>query len=177
MSFQKSSRPRFFQLCREVVWPIYGAEHKGFLPMAVINTLILANYTIVRSIKDATVITASGVETITFIKFWLVVPTSFLFFLLYAKAVNLFTRDQLFYGIVLGFLSFFALFAWVLYPYRDALHPTTSADWLRSMMPQAQWAGNVVDIYRYWTLSLFYVVAEMWSSVMLSWFFLALYNR
>ncbi|MEM7402408.1 MAG: Npt1/Npt2 family nucleotide transporter [Myxococcota bacterium] len=176
MSLQQSTGPRFFQLCREIIWPIYGAEHKGFLPMAIINTLILANYTIIRSIKDATIITTSGVETITFIKFWLVVPCSFLFFLLYAKAVNLFTRDQLFYGIILGFLSFFILFSWGLYPYRHLLHPTSSADWLQSVMPQAQWASYVVDIYRYWTLSLFYVVAEMWSSVMLSFIFWQLAN-
>ena len=175
-SFQKPVRPGFFQLCREVIWPIYGEEHKGFLPMAIINTLILVNYTIVRSIKDATIITVSGVETITFIKFWLVVPTSFLFFLFYAKVVNIFTRNQLFYGIVLGFLAFFVVFAWGLYPYRHILHPTTSADWVRDMMPQAQWASYIVDIYRYWTLSLFYVVAEMWSSVMLSFIFWQLAN-
>lgn len=156
---------------RDLFWPVYGAEHKKFLPIALINTLILANYTIVRSIKDASIITVSGVETITFIKFWLVVPASFLFFLFYTKVINVVSRDRLFYGIVLTFLAFFVLFGWGLYPHRALLHPTTSADWLRSVMPTADWADSVVDIYRYWILSLFYVVAELWSSVMLSFLF------
>ncbi|MEM7495201.1 MAG: Npt1/Npt2 family nucleotide transporter [Myxococcota bacterium] len=171
MSSETAESHRSSHPLRDIFWPVYGQEHRKFLPIALINTLILANYTIVRSIKDASIITVSGVETITFIKFWLVVPASFLFFLFYTKVVNVVSRDRLFYGIVVAFLAFFVLFAWVLYPNRGLLHPTASADWMRGVMPAADWAGSVVDIYRYWTLSLFYVVAELWSSVMLSFLF------
>ncbi len=171
MSSEISGSNRSPHPLRDIFWPVYGEENRKFLPIALINTLILSNYTIVRSIKDASIITVSGVETITFIKFWLVVPASFLFFLFYTKAVNVVNKDRLFYGIVLAFLAFFVFFAWVLYPSREFLHPTASADWLRSVMPAADWADSVVDMYRYWILSLFYVVAELWSSVMLSFLF------
>ncbi|MEM7589345.1 MAG: Npt1/Npt2 family nucleotide transporter [Myxococcota bacterium] len=167
---QTSDRP-----IRTVFWPIYGAEHRAFLPLTLIIFLTLFNYTIVRSIKDACIITNSGVETLTFIKFWLTVPALFAFFVFYTKAVNYVKKTTLFYGIVSGFLLFFLLFAWVLYPHRELLHPTVTADALHAMF-NADWADGIVDIYRYWTLSLFFVVAEMWNSVVLLFLFWQLAN-
>lgn len=160
---------------RTIFWPIYGAEHKAFLPLTLIIFLTLFNYTILRSIKDACIVTNSGVETLTFIKFWLTVPALFLFFIFYAKAVNYMKKTTLFYGIILGFLLFFLFFAWVLYPSRELLHPTATADQLHTFLGFS-WAEGIVDIYRYWTLSLFFVVAEMWNSVVLLFLFWQLAN-
>ncbi len=161
---------------RDLFWPVYGEEHKGFLPMAVIIFFTLFNYTVLRSVKDACIITNSGVETLTFIKFWLTVPGLFFFFLFYVKVVNNISKKKLYYGIVTSFLVFFVLFAWVLYPNRDLLHPTVSADWLRGFLPTADWADHMVDMYRYWTLSMLFVVAEMWNSVVLLFLFWQLAN-
>lgn len=166
MSTPLSSHP-----LRSLLWPVYGEEHRGFLPMAAIIFFTLFNYTVLRSIKDACVITNSGVETLTFIKFWLTVPALFLFFLCYTKLVNIVSKDKLYLGIVLGFLIFFLVFPWVIYPNRQLLQPTTSADWLRGFLPDVHWADHMVDMYRYWTLSLFFVVAEMWNSVVLLFLF------
>ena len=54
----------------------------------------------------------------------------------------------------------------MIYPNKDLLHPTTSADWLQSVLPQG--LGGLVACYRNWTYSLFYIMAEMWGSVALS---------
>ncbi|MEM7402407.1 MAG: Npt1/Npt2 family nucleotide transporter [Myxococcota bacterium] len=160
---------------RTIFWPVYGSEHRAFLPLTLIVFLILFNYTILRSIKDACIITASGVEALTFIKFWLTVPALFCFFMFYAKAVNYFKKTTLFYGIVSGFMIFFLLFGWVIYPNRELLQPTLTADLLRSWIGFS-WADGIVDIYRYWTLSLFFVAAEMWNSVVLLFLFWQLAN-
>ena len=160
---------------RTIFWPIYGDEHRAFLPLAFVIFLTLFNYTVLRSVKDACIITNSGVETLTFIKFWLTVPALFLFFVCYARVVSFVKKTTLFYGIVSGFLLFFIVFAWVLYPNRELLHPTVTADKLRAIL-NFSWADGIVDIYRYWTLSLFFVVAEMWNSVVLLFLFWQLAN-
>src|SRR6185437_13458568 len=62
-----------------------------------------------------------------------------------------------------GFLLFYFLFAFVLYPAHDIIHPTKSADALSAMLPSG-FAG-LIDCYRVWTFSLFYVAAELWGVV------------
>lgn len=151
---------------RRVFWPIYGIEHKKFLPMAAMIGLILFNYSMLRGIKDALIVTNTGSETITFLKVWAVVPAAFIFFLLFAKLTNIVNKRKLLYIIVIPFLVFFALFALVLYPNRDVLHPTESVEWLKSVLP----AGfhGVISMYRYWLYSLFYTLSELWGSAVLS---------
>ena len=96
---------------RQFLWPIYGKEHKKFLPMALMIGMILFNYSVLRNIKDALVVTEGGSETITFLKFWVVVPSAFLFFVIYSKLSNVLKKQSLFYVIVIPFLIFFGLFA------------------------------------------------------------------
>ncbi len=151
---------------RQFLWPIYGKEHKKFLPMAGLIALILFNYTVARNIKDALVVTEGGSETITFLKFWVVVPSAFLFFLIYSKLSNILTKQALFYTVITPFLIFFGLFALVIYPNRLLLHPVESADWLQSMLP-AGFKG-VISMYRYWTYAIFYTLAELWGSVVMT---------
>ena len=156
----------FLTKVRQFLWPIQGAEHKKFMPMMFMIALIIFNYTVVRNIKDALVVTDAGPETITFLKFWLVVPCAFIFFFIYAKLSTFLSKQTIFYGVISFFLIFFALFALVLYPNRAALHPHESADWLQSMLPAG--LKGVVAIYRFWTYSLFYCFAELWGSTVLT---------
>jgi len=130
---------------------------------------IIFNYTILRNMKDALIVTEAGSETITFLKFWVVVPSAFIFFFVYAKLSNIFSKQAMFNGIVGFFLIFFALFALVLYPSRHWLHPIESADWLASVLPQG--LQGLVAIYRLWTYSLFYTLSELWGSACLSFLF------
>lgn len=135
------------------------------------------NYTILRDTKDTLVVTApgSGAEAIPFIKVWLVVPCAVLFMLIYAKLSNVLSKPALFYTVTAPFLVFFALFALVLYPNKDALHPTVAADTLQSMLPQG--LMGLVAIFRNWTYAVFYVLAELWGSVMLSLLFWGFANE
>lgn len=156
----------FGQKVRQFLWPIYGSENKRFLPMMLMIAFIIFNYTVLRNIKDALVVTAAGAETITFLKFWAVVPAAFLIFLFYSKMTNVMSTRSVFYVMILPFIVFFALFALVLYPNRAILHPVESAVWLESILPPG--LVGMVAIYKYWTYSLFYVLAELWGSVVLS---------
>lgn len=153
---------------RSFFWPIHSYELKKVLPMFLMFFCISFNYTILRDTKDTLIVTApgSGAEAIPFIKVWLVVPCAILFMLIYAKLSNVLSKQALFYAVISPFIVFFALFATVLYPLKDALHPNELADSLQSMLPQG--LMGMVAIFRNWTYALFYVLAELWGSVMLS---------
>jgi len=153
---------------RSFFWPIHAYELKKVLPMLVLFFCISFNYTILRDTKDTLVVTApgSGAEAIPFIKVWLVVPAAVLFMIIYAKLSNVLSKQALFYTTILPFLIFFGLFALVLYPAKDYLHPTTLADELQAFLPEG--LSGVASIFRNWTYAVFYVLAELWGSVMLS---------
>ena len=118
----QNQQPNFSKL-RAALWPIHGYELKKFLPMGMMMFCALFNYTIVRDIKDALVVKAAGAETISFIKFWVVLPLAVLFVMLYTKASNRLTKEQLFTYTILPFIIFFASFGFILYPAREWLLP------------------------------------------------------
>ncbi len=126
--------------------------------------LIAFNYNVLRSYKDSIVITAShsGAETIPFIKLWAVLPSAILFTLLFTRLCNWFSREKVFYIIFSIFIAFFFLFAFVLYPLQEFLHPNAFADTLQKMLP-AGFKGFIA-IFRNWTFTLFYVMSELWST-------------
>lgn len=153
----------FAAKARDLLWPIYGNEHKIWLPMASMVGLILFNYTVARNMKDGLVITATGSsEIIPYLKGALVLPAALVFFFIYAKLSSMLNKRALFYTIIGGFLAFFVLFAAVLYPLHDFLHPTESADKLQAMLPAG--LKGLVDVYRVWTFSLFYAMSELWGA-------------
>lgn len=157
-----------FGKLRSYLWPIYGFELKKIIPMLLLFFCISFNYTILRDTKDTLIVTApgSGAEAIPFIKFWLVVPCAVVFMLIYAKLSNVLSKQKLFYAALAPFVVFFVLFPFVLYPMRDYLHPTEAADWLQSVLPEG--LMGLVALFRNWTYAVFYVLAELWGSVMLS---------
>lgn len=162
-----TSQPEFSKW-RSFFWPVHAFELKKLLPMFFIFFLISFNYTILRDTKDALIVTAqgSGAEAIPFLKVWGTLPFAILFMIIYAKLSNKLTKQGLFYASILPFIIFFALFATVLYPARDFLHPHALADSLQATLPQGMM--GLIAVFRNWTFSLFYVMSELWGSVALS---------
>ena len=163
-----SKTPNEFGKVRSLLWPIHSYELKKLIPMVLLFFFILFNYTVLRDTKDTLVVTApgGGAEVIPFLKFWGVLPGAVIFMLIYAKLSNKLSKPKLFYTAVLPFLIFFGLFATVLYPLRDSLHPNELCDKLQNILPLG--AKGFIAIIRNWTYSLFYIMAELWGSVALS---------
>lgn len=163
----KNTTPEFGKI-RSLLWPIHSYELKKILPMFLMFFFISFNYTILRDTKDTLIVTApgSGAEALPFLKVWGVLPCAVLFMIIYAKLSNKLSKQGLFYASILPFIIFFALFATVLYPARDFLHPTELADKLQQVLPSG--FMGLISVFRNWTFSLFYVLAELWGSVALS---------
>lgn len=157
--------PEFSGL-RAMLWPIYSFEMKKFIPLALIMSCMLFNYTLLRNIKDTLIVSSAGAGTITFLKLYCVMPTAMLFFIIYSRLVNAFSLEKVFYILIAPFLVFFALFAAVLNPALDSIQPSAeSIIQLKLNYPALQ---GFFSIYGNWVYSVFFIVAELWGSVILS---------
>jgi AAA family ATP:ADP antiporter len=163
-----SSMTHEFSKIRSYLWPIHRWELKKFLPLLLIYALICFNYSILRAAKDALVVTApsSGAEALPFIKVWAILPMAILFTFLFTKLSNRFNIEKVFYIMIGGFLTFFFLFAFVLYPYQDVLHPHTLSDRLQESLPSG--FQGLIALFRNWSFTLFYVMSELWGTMMMT---------
>ena len=150
---------------------------KKIVPLGLMFFCILFNYTILRDTKDVLVVTAKGssAEIIPFLKTWVNLPMAIGFMLLYTKLSNVLSREALFYTVIFPFIAFFGAFAFVLYPLRDVIHPTALADKLLAALGPS-FLGPVA-ILRIWSFCLFYVMAELWGSVVISVLFWGFANQ
>ncbi|BBI17559.1 Probable ADP/ATP translocase [Neochlamydia sp. S13] len=155
-----------FGALRSLFWPIHRHELKKMLPMLLMLFLICFNYTILRNMKDAVVITAAGAEILPFIKVWVLLPMAVVVTLIFTKISNIFSQERVFYIMISAFLIFYALFAFLLYPLREVVEFNHSADYLQSLLP-AGFKG-MIAMYRHWLLTTFYVGAELWSTAIMS---------
>ena len=167
MSSNSNTSPELgFGTIRSCIWPIHRHELRKVMPMFLMISLICFNYGILRNMKDAIVVTASGAEVIPFIKVWAMLPGAILLTFLFTKLSNYFSQERVFYFMMTGFLLCFALFAFVLYPMRDTLHPHALADRLELLLPIG--FRGLISMLRNWTFTGFYVMSELWGGIILN---------
>lgn len=166
-----------FSRWRQFFWPVYRSEMRVFLPLFLIYFLITFNYSLLRATKDSLVITAksSGAEAIPFIKVWAILPAAILMTFLFTRLTNRYKTERVFYIMISLFLGFFALFALVLYPFQDSLHPNALADRLELSLPSG--FRGLIAVFRNWTFTLFYVMAELWSTAIMTVLFWGFVNE
>jgi ATP:ADP antiporter, AAA family len=157
-----------FGRIRAYLWPIYPHELKKFIPLLLIFFLVGFNYSLLRATKDALVVTApsSGAEALPFLKVWAIVPMAFLFTFIFTRVSNRLSREKVFYVMMSIFIAFFVLFMFFLYPFQDVLHPHTLCDSIQQMLPQG--LQGFVALFRNWTFTLFYIMSEMWSTIIMT---------
>lgn len=157
-----------FKGWRALFWPIHRSELKKFVPMLLIFALIVFNYSLLRAAKDALILTApaAGAATIPFIKVWAILPMAFLSTLIFTRLSNRFSRAKVFYLMMFGFLGFFFLFITIFYPLQNYLHPHAFADKCQAMLPRG--FQGLIAIFRNWTFSLFYVMSELWGTIIMT---------
>ncbi|MDP1975655.1 MAG: Npt1/Npt2 family nucleotide transporter [Alphaproteobacteria bacterium] len=166
-----------FSPLRAVFFPIHGSEIRKFMPLAIIMMLILFNFYILHNTKDAIIIASehSGAEVLNFIKIYGVLPIAFIFFFAYTYLSNLFRMKTIFYSILAFFAIFFLVFAFLIYPNREFLHPNPDLiEQLKLANPRFQW---FFPLYGYWTYTLFYIIADLWGSIVVAYLFWQFANQ
>lgn len=161
---------------RAFFWPVYRFELKKLFPMLVIFFLISFNYNVLRILKDSLIVTAksSGAEVIPFIKLYALFPGALILTALFSFFSSRYSRETVFYIMVGIFLGYFALFL-LIYPFSHSLHPHQTADWLQEYLPRGFF--GLIAMYRYWIFTGFYVMCELWGSVLLSVLFWGFANQ
>lgn len=168
-----SPRPSFGDRLRGIVPP--ENERKKLVPLGLMFFVILFNYTILRDTKDVLVVTAAGAEIIPFLKTYVNLPGAIAFTVLYSKMSNMFSRETLFYVCIIPFVLFFLVFGFFMYPNLAVLHPVAFAAQLSSKLPSGFAAP--LAILKNWTFALFYTLAELWGSVVVSLLFWGFANE
>ena len=168
-----------FGKIRNFFWPIYSYELKKLIPMFALFFLISFVYNLLRCMKISLIVTAegSGAEVIPFLKTGAVLPGALLLTYIFTKLISRFNREQVFYTILSGFLVYFALFLFVLYPNHQALRLDYIADFLHQNWLTGEGASGLIAGVRHLNLTLFYVLCEMWSAVVLSMLFWGFANE
>jgi len=153
---------------KSILCPIQRDELGKFVPLLLMFLCVSFNYSILKNVKDALIITApgSGAEAIPFLKVWCVTPAAVFFMLAYTKLSNILTKQKLFYVSVISFLVFFGIFSFFIYPMKDFLHPGESGNWLEMHLPSG--CKGLIAIYKNWSFALFYVIAELWGTAAFS---------
>ena len=163
------------QEARRIIWPIENHELKKFLPMGFMMFCILFNFTVLRALKDSLVVPEIGAEALSFLKLWGVLPAAVLAMLLYAELLSFFSEEKTFYIITGIFIAFFALFAFVLHPNAELIHPNHEKILAFSKtVPNFKW---FILIFGKWSYALFYIFAELWGSLMVSLLFWQFANK
>lgn len=151
---------------RSTVFPIYGDEVKKFFLISAIKFHIILALTLTRDTKDTLVVTQCGAEAIAFLKIYGVLPAATAFIAFYSKMSDALSKKTLFYATCIPFFVFFAFFDLFIFPNTEHLHPSLES--VQAFLPGRATSGGMeilAKIVTHWTSSLFYVVAEIYSSV------------
>ena len=100
------------------------------------------------------------------LKIYGVLPAATAFIALYSKMSNVMGKKTLFYSTCIPFFAFFGIFDLFIYPNANKLHPTLAT--VEAFLPGNAASGGMgvlAKIISNWTSALFYVLAEIYSSV------------
>ena len=144
-------------------WSIPYNAYRQFFYMSALMFCILFNQTVLRILKDSILIGEVSAEITNFAKVYCVTPVAAIFVIIYAKLVNKFTFLQIFSYLILFFLGFFILFAWVIYPNISFWHLESSRmENLCLIYPHLKW---YIKLWEHWSYVVFYVLAELWPNI------------
>lgn len=130
--------------------------------------LIIFVYHTLKDLKDSIVITASeaGAEVIPFIKIWAMLPLAIASSYIFTKLYNKYGRNKSLYMIMSVLLSSYMLFAFLLYPLSSQLFLNNFSQYLMTILPNG--AKGFVAMISFWHFTFFYLMAELWSVLVLS---------
>lgn len=139
--------------------PIKRKEFAQFIATSFLMFFFIIIFTMTRDTKDSLVVSNCGAESIPFLKLYGVMPAATIFLIVYSKLSNSLGKKALFYATLLPFFAFYTLFAFVLFPARDVIHFLPN--------PGQEIAGATtaaVNLIRYWSFSLYFIVTELYAS-------------
>ena len=110
-------------------------------------------------------ITRVGAEAIPFVKFWVVMPLAFCFLVTYSLLANRLNKRYLFFVTLIPFLVWMLLFSSFIFPNLTLFLANDLSITLSESLPES--LQVISGLVRYWPLTLFYAIAELWGAAVL----------
>ena len=151
----------------EVLWKV--------VPLGILFFCASFNLTLLQNMRDALIVTSGGAEQLPFLAAYCVLPCSIAFFVYYNRLRDSVRPERVFYAAIAPLLTAYVLFATVLYPAADALHFNHLSDVMRAALPAG--LHGLVGVVTNWTYSLFFCLAELWGTVVISLLFWGIANE
>lgn len=151
---------------RDSIFPIYGNnEVRKFILLSLTKFFIVFVLTLTRDSKDTLIVTSCGAEAIAFLKVYGVIPCAAGFIGLYGKMSKMMSKSALYYSTVAPFFLFFIAYDVLLLPNKNLLAP--SASFVSSIFGESPVGARLIlsKLLLDWTSALYYVMAELYSSV------------
>lgn len=168
MEVSVAEEEKKFGILRTILWPVHRFELKKVLSMFALLFCLCICYNILRNLKDTIILTAehSGAEVIPFLKVWGMLPGVIGATWCYTRLARRFSREKIFYIVISSFLAYFLTFVFVLYPNSQQLHLDSFGEFCSQYLPVG--FKGMVAMIRNWTFTSFYIVSELWASVVLT---------
>ena len=144
-------------------FPLKKDDLAKFFCIALMMVMIIFIYSTQRIVKDSIVVTNCGAELISTLKLWAVTPSAILIMLLYAKLSDNVSKTKIFHFFNCLFIGFFLIFTFVINPNIDKF--TLDLNHLKIQLPHIRF---LFVMFENWSYALYYILSELWGSVMLA---------
>lgn len=152
---------------KTLLLPIKKGEWSLFSAMFSSVCLIHLNFWILRSVRHTIAVADKGgaAELIPFFELWGALPASISLTWILSRLLRKYSYPHVFYSVTLLFLSYFILYALLLYPYSLEHQTSSLTSWSPLMMRH------------HWVNASFYIMSELWKVALLSILFWGYANR
>jgi ATP:ADP antiporter, AAA family len=150
---------------------LFNHSRIHFLLMFVVIFLLSFNFTILRSVRNtlAVVDLGNGSHMIPFFELFGALPAAILTTWALTKLMNRFSLRSVFLITLMGFLTFFLLFACLIYPF--------FIEWQKKALESATCSPSLVQGCGIAFSMLFYCLAELWKPALINILFWGLLNN
>ena len=141
-----------------LLWPVYRHEQSQIIPMTAILFCVSFIYNILGALKKTLLLSSPCIkaQAVSYLKIFAIMPAALLFTWMTAHVQSQFGQKRALQLMVAFFGIAFTLLTLVIIPYRDCLILHLTGDF------------ELISLLNNWDITLFYVLAEMWSSIILN---------
>lgn len=158
----------------KMIFPIKRQEWILFALMFLVICLINVNFSVLRSMRNAMVVAGKGGSSsfIPYFELFGTFPASILLTWALSRLMRFFSFRFIFVVTMVFFLSFFVLFALVIYPQKEAIQIL-----LEQKVGQFFGLTRFKVIFTHWPDMVFYIMSELWKVALLSVIFWGFINQ
>ena len=140
------------------LWPVYEEERSKILPMTAVFFCVSFIYNILGALKKTILLSSPCIkaQAVSYLKIFAIMPAAVIFTLMTTTLQTRYGQKRALQYMITFFGFSFAVITLIIYPNRDLLVLNLPGDF------------ELSNLINNWDITLFYIFAEMWSSIILN---------